>query len=415
MFNARQLLGLEQSCHLVSTVTSQSIREALSTNLSDLLRYQNMLCRYDAMALKSLDVFSVHGFPVGLVQCESNFLGIKHATRGTPVGSGGWLNMIEKFAKAKRYCDNPFEIRMERGRKVEVMMPGEWIGEKRNGTVPVKARDIDLRCGDATKARLATGQFDAVFTDPPYFGNVQYAELMDFCFIWLRKLAGLPHSEFHGLSTRHANELTGNVSMGRDLAHFTEGLSEAFRKSALSLKAGGPLAFTYHHNRLDAYMPVVVAILDAKLICSASIPCPAEMGASIHINGTGSSIVDTIFVCRANGRVPRRWLVTSPSELAELVRANVQQLIEGDVKPTKGDIRCIIFGHLARLAVWDLRHDWRHDEPVSIRLARATKWIETFGGVESVLVSLGKDFWSAAATQTWSVCESFDHLDEVPF
>ena len=39
----------------------------VATNLSDLLRYQNMLCRYDTMALKSLDIFSIHGFPVGLV------------------------------------------------------------------------------------------------------------------------------------------------------------------------------------------------------------------------------------------------------------------------------------------------------------------------------------------------------------
>lgn len=415
MFNARQLFGLEHSCRLISKVADQSIREALATNLSDLLRYQNMLCRYDAMALKSLDIFSVHGFPVGLVQCESNLLGIEHPSRGTPVGSGGWLNMIEKFAKAKRYCDRPFEIRMERGRKVEVLMPGEWIGEQRNGTQPLETREIDLRCGDATEAQLATGEFDAVFTDPPYFGNVQYAELMDFCFVWLRKLAGLPHGEFDCVSTRHANELTGNVSMGRDLGHFTEGLAATFRKSADSLKAGRPLAFTYHHNRLDAYMPVVVAILDAKLVCSASLPCPAEMGASIHINGTGSSIVDTVFVCRTTGRVVRRWLVTSPSELAGLVRENVQQLIEGGVKPTKGDIRCIIFGHLARLAVWNLRNGWQRNESAGAKLARATKWVESFGGVESVIVALGGDFGTAAAQQAWAVCESPNQLDEVSF
>ncbi|HKM74448.1 MAG TPA: hypothetical protein VJX94_31055 [Stellaceae bacterium] len=43
--------------------------------------------RYDTMALKSLDVFSVHGFPVGLVQCESNLLGIVNGN-GANVGSG---------------------------------------------------------------------------------------------------------------------------------------------------------------------------------------------------------------------------------------------------------------------------------------------------------------------------------------
>lgn len=63
MFNARQLLGLELSARMIARTSNSRIRDALSTNLSDLLRYQNMLCRYDTMALKSLDIFSVHGFP----------------------------------------------------------------------------------------------------------------------------------------------------------------------------------------------------------------------------------------------------------------------------------------------------------------------------------------------------------------
>jgi putative DNA methylase len=68
-----------------------------------------MLCRYDTWALKSLDIFSVHGFPVGLVQCESNLLGIPNGN-GVNVGSGGWANIIEKYTKAKRYCSAPFEV-----------------------------------------------------------------------------------------------------------------------------------------------------------------------------------------------------------------------------------------------------------------------------------------------------------------
>jgi adenine-specific DNA methylase len=77
LFNPRQLLGLELSCRWIAKVDDTAVREALATNLSDLLRYQNMLCRYDTMALKSLDIFSVHGFPVGLIQSESNLLGIE--------------------------------------------------------------------------------------------------------------------------------------------------------------------------------------------------------------------------------------------------------------------------------------------------------------------------------------------------
>jgi putative DNA methylase len=107
MFNDRQLLGLELSCRLIHKIKDERVRHALATNLSDLLRYQNMLCRYDTWALKSLDIFSVHGFPVGLVQCESNLLGIVNGN-DTNVGSGGWTNIVAKYAKAKRYCNAPF-------------------------------------------------------------------------------------------------------------------------------------------------------------------------------------------------------------------------------------------------------------------------------------------------------------------
>lgn len=382
MFNARQLLGLELGCCHVRRQKSAPIADALATNLSDLVRYQNMLCRYDAMALKSLDVFSVHGFPVGLIQCESNLLGV--AGKKTAVGSGGWLNVIEKFAKAKAYCRQPFEIRHEGSRKIQVTIANEWIGERRNGVVPSERKQVALNCADATQVDFNGQKFDAILTDPPYFRNVQYAELMDFCYVWLRKLIKANHPEFAALTTRHANELTGNFSMGRTLEHFTEGMSRIFRKMARALKPGAPLAFTYHHNRLDAYFPVAVAILDAGLVCSASLPCPAEMGASIHIYGTSSSIVDTVFVCRLSGHLRQDWLTETPRALARLVTEEIQQLRQAKLEPSEGDIRCIVAGHLVRLAVWRLRLGWERSLRVTARIKAVADWISEFGGFEAV-------------------------------
>ena len=65
---------------------------------------------------------------------------------------------------------------------------GEWIGENK-GRSAGRATSI-IRCTSSTDVDLPPASLDAVFTDPPYFGNVQYAELMDFCFVWLRKLVG---------------------------------------------------------------------------------------------------------------------------------------------------------------------------------------------------------------------------------
>lgn len=383
MFNDRQLLGLELSARLIEAQTDRRIRDALATNFSDLLRYQNMLCRYDSRALKSLDIFSVHGFPVGLIQCESNLLGIEQPGRQTCIGSGGWANIIEKYKKAKAYCNQPFEVFYHGSRKKIIPIDGEWIGET-SGVAGTRERQVKLYCQDAATAHLPDASLDAVFTDPPYFGNVQYAELMDFCYVWLRRLVGKSYPPFRAVSTRNPQELTGNVDMGRDLEHFTEGLSAVFQRMAKALKPGAPLAFTYHHNEIEAYYPLAVAILDAGLTCSATLPCPAEMGASIHINGTGSSIIDTVFVCRSTGVTMQRWLADTPEALGAIVREDIEALKQGNVKPTEGDIRCVAFGHLIRLAIWNLRAEWDRKRATAFRLQQIAQWIHHFGGWNAV-------------------------------
>ena len=384
MFSARQLLGLELICRLISEFEDERVRHALATNLSDLLRYQNLLCRYDTWALKSLDIFSVHGFPVGHIQCESNLLGIVNGN-GISVGSGGWTNIIDKYAKAKRYCDAPFEVQRQGSRNVKVPVKGEWIGEKLNGN---RRRSIAIHCADATMVELAPNSLDAVFTDPPYFGNVQYGELMDFCYVWLRRLAGDKSEGFWRPSTRTEEELTGNVTKSRGLAHFTKGLSRIYCHMAIALKPGAPLAFTYHHNKLDAYCAIGVAVLDAGLTCSASFPCPAEMGGSIHIRGTTSSIVDTVFVCRDTGQTRREWLFTSGDELAPIVARDLAQLAESGRDPTTGDTRCIIFGHLTRMAIWNLSKNWDAALPTDGKLRRFSEAACRLLDPEELLVKL---------------------------
>jgi adenine-specific DNA methylase len=384
MFNERQLLGLELSCRMIHKVGNERVRRALATNLSDLLRYQNMLCRYDTWALKSLDIFSVHGFPVGLVHCESNLLGITNG-HGTNVGSGGWTNIIAKYAKAKRYCDRPFEVQRHGSRNLHVPIEGEWIGEGRNG---VKRRGVAIHCADATGIEMEPGTLDAVFTDPPYFGNVQYGELMDFCYVWLRRLVGREAEGFHRDSTRDPEELTGNVTQLRGLGHFTEGLAKVFSLMAEALKPGAPLAFTYHHNQLEAYYAVGVAILDAGLTCSASLPCPAEMGGSIHIHGTGSSIVDTVFVCRNKGQVSRQALFECVEQLSTIVSSDIMQLTKAGRRPTKGDIRCITFGHLTRMAAWNLSERWDRSVPTKEKLERFERAVARLGDPERLLEDL---------------------------
>lgn len=416
MFNERQLLGLELICRAIAKQADDRVRNALATNLSDLLRYQNMLCRYDAYALKSLDIFSVHGFPVGLIECESNLLGIINEKDGANIGSGGWPNIVGKFLKAKQYCDQPFEIVYEGGQKHQIPIVDEWIGDERKGS---RARQVLLDCCSAAQVKLPPASLDAIFTDPPYFANVQYAELMDFCYVWLRRLVATKEKAFEKHTTRNEDELTGNATMVRGLSHFTEGLSSVFSRMAEALKPGAPFAFTYHHNTIEAYYPLAVAILDAGLVCSASLPCPAEMSASIHINGTGSSVIDTIFVCRSTGRVPRRTIVSTAREIADLVKEDLEQLRAGGLKPTRGDARCIAHGHMIRVAIWNLRNAWIKHRLVEEKIRFVADAVESLGGALGVETNLPNDLSRLAGRKGVTVREAEapygPNADEISF
>ena len=380
MFGHRQLLGLGLLLSRIRAVTDTSIREALLTVFSDTLRYQNLLCRYDTYALKCQDIFSVHGFPVGLVQCENNLLGIPR------VGSGSFRHFIEKYIRAKQYCEQPFEIRRTGTRKVEIPTRGERMAAKLVSRFPKGTRvEGWLRAADSTTITLPPDSLDGVFTDPPYYDNVQYAELMDFCYAWLR--LGVEDSSFAGRSTRHKNELTGNVTMGRGLPEFTTGLSAVFSKFAAALKPNAPFVFTYHHNAPSAYVPVIVALLDAGLQCTATPPAAAEMSASLHISGTKSSVLDSVFVCRRSSAVSMRDF-----NLLRILSEDAAMMADAGVRLTEGDLRCLASGHVARYATCVLHSTWDRTkrveeriDAVQAKIAAVTEWLAYENAVASAL------------------------------
>ena len=416
LFNPRQLLGLDTLARAIADVEQEPLRHALLTVFSDTLRYQNMLCRYDSYALKIVDIFSVHGFPVSLVQCENSLLGIPK------VGSGGFRHFVEKYDKAKAYCEKPFETTLGRPKK-RIFIPVERIGADLVSDFPRPEgpKAAHLQAASAETLALPPASLDAVLTDPPYFANVQYAELMDFCYVWLRKHLGHEIPAFRLASTRSEEELTVNLTEGRDIIHFAQGLSQVFAAFTRALKPGGPFAFTYHHNDVEAYLPIAVALLDAGLVCTTTLPCPAEMGASIHINGTQSSVMDTIFVCRTTGTIRASQFDTSQEALERMLHADLEKLQMAGLMPTAGDARCLTFGHLTRLAVWQLRSTWRDDVAVGDRLERVRTTLQQIYPLDllqrfagQILSSLA-DVDLLAAMRVEDVQASYGTDDEIPF
>jgi hypothetical protein len=80
--------------------------------------------------------------------------------------------------------------------------------------------------------------------------------------------------------------------------------------------------------------------------------------------------MDSIFVCRTTGKVRASEFKTTQENLRQMLETDLGDLQQAKITPRAGDARCILLGHLIRLAVWQLRPTWRKDVPVTVKLTQ---------------------------------------------
>jgi adenine-specific DNA methylase len=363
LFNDRQLYGLALLAERIDQEPESAVKRALVTVFSDLLRYQNMLCRYDRQALKPTDVFAVHGFPVPRVACEATLLG----ERG--IGSGGFRHGLEKYVRAKRWCRAPYEKTIA-GKNIATS-PERIASEFVDSAELLPERGgAYLKRGSLALDELAEASVDLVLTDPPYFANLQYGELMDFCYVWLRRLAPkTPY--FTATTTKTADDAIGSGGEDAvDIVEFSNRLSTVFQAATRALKPGAAFCFTYHHNELEAYAPLVVACVDAGLVPTGIYACPSEMRSSTHIHQRNASTVDTLFVLR---KPPAVGEVDIAQPVNKQVQKHLATLRRIGQRPTEADRDCLRSGQLAVRAMHELAADWQPQLDPAERFARASE------------------------------------------
>ena len=102
---------------------------------------------------------------------------------------------------------------------------------------------------------VGDGEATLVVTDPPYYGNVMYAELSDFFYVWLRSALQPSYPEVFGAPLAPKDEevvdqksRAPNVPfLTKDEAFFTAGLTRIFDEAGRCLEDDGLMVFTFHH------------------------------------------------------------------------------------------------------------------------------------------------------------------------
>jgi putative DNA methylase len=144
--------------------------------------------------------------------------------------------------------------------------------------------------GSATSLpSVPNGSLAAVVVDPPYDDNVQYSELADFFYVWLKRTQGHHHPDwFATYLCDNSEEAVVNVSRfrdGRDAAklareasrnHYRELMTGTFRECRRVLRDDGVLTVMFTHKKQEAWEALFTSLIQAGFTITATWPIKTE-------------------------------------------------------------------------------------------------------------------------------------------
>ncbi len=175
-----------------------------------------------------------------------------------------------------------------------------------------KASPVEINLGSATSLpQIADGAIAAVVVDPPYADNVQYSELADFFYVWLKRTIGDQRPEwFSTYLSEHDHEAVVNDARFRDgtkkpaeakaeaQAFYAGMMAEVFAEARRILRDDGVLTVMFTHKQQDAWESLFAALIAAGFSISATWPVKTESEHSLHQARKNAAQSTVLLVCR---------------------------------------------------------------------------------------------------------------------
>lgn len=174
------------------------------------------------------------------------------------------------------------------------------------------ARQVTINFGSATSLpEIADGALSAVVVDPPYADNVQYSELADFFYVWLKRTQG--HRRPEWLSSylcdhteeavvnipRHRNDGEKAADARRKANDFYQHLmQDVFKECRRILCDDGALTVMFTHKKQEAWEALFTSLVKADFTITATWPVKTESEHSLHQAKKNAAQSTVILVAR---------------------------------------------------------------------------------------------------------------------
>lgn len=303
-FNSRQKLALmtfgekikEAYKEILKVETEKNYTKTLITYLAfifdRLASFSTILCRWKSGTEQNIPVFSGrNSIPIVFDYFEVNTTG-KIST--------GWLNCQTTVLESFKNLENN-------------LFPA-YVSQN-----------------SATNLDYSDNYFDAVFTDPPYYDNINYAELSDFFYVWLKRIIGDLYPElFSTPIISKSKEIVANPIRhgGQKSAKifFEENLKKAFQEIHRVLKPNGIATIVYTHRSTSGWETLINSLLDSGFIVTSSWPIDTEMKSRLTAKESAALASSIYIIAR---KIPKRgkgWFKEVKEEIKKHLNERLERL-----------------------------------------------------------------------------------------
>jgi len=271
-FTDREALGLSVVSSAIRSVPqgtadtglAKATRTLLALSLSKEADLTNALCGWKPDAECPVHLFARQAIPMVWDFAESVV---------TSESSGSWASMFERTAYA---IDRMPSVLGSTGQATQASAVSHPLPN-------------DIAC--------------AVITDPPYYYSVQYADLSDFFYVWLKR-CGINEEGFDGTLTPKEDEIIVqspsdiDAPHGKNRAFYESMMTRALTEGRRITSPQGIGIVVFAHTSTSGWEAMLQAIVDAGWVVTGSWPIDTEMAARVISQGRSVLASSVHLVCR---------------------------------------------------------------------------------------------------------------------
>ncbi len=183
--------------------------------------------------------------------------------------------------------------------------------------------------------QIDANSIDLICMDPPYYNNVQYAELSDYFYVWQKRTLADLYDYFTRRLTNKVDEAVANPDRdGGDAPAkiaYQKMMADIFSECQRVLKTDGIMTLMFTHKSQDAWEALTRSLIENNWIITSSFPVESETQQGIHTKDTASAISSIFLTCRkrmTETAEPAVWAGFGSTGIQQSIRRAVSEGLE---------------------------------------------------------------------------------------